>query len=641
MKTRAAGCRRPGGCSRASAPPGSTPAIFSATYASIVVERSGGPLEPVRPRAVVAAPREQLVRELAVGVGGRAGRGSGARRGAAAIIVAFDSSSPTHQPSGCWSSSRRLGARVDRAVERCQLLHDGHARHRLHRIDRTRRRKTAANRALHRRRPAGVGPGARADDVRAGPSRGPRRARCVPGRSAKVAHGSRLTRDHSSSACPSRLGQLLRPSGRRGLGPRISSSSGTPLETTVRYWPSVGGRVPGQRAAVEDPVGRATEQRGERRAQDRAVEEQVDADDRRVLEPGLGSPRSARATPPAAARRRRRRRRCAARRRPAAPVEAGRARRSAPSRPRPRVRAPAASPCIAPSGAGRKDQVARPRGPSSAVCTVKTPSAALASSARRFSAGRMKTSQKRSIACPERRAGGGASPNVSPSCSRVERAAVRQRRAATESRSRERQMTVAEEREPARCRWWRRRPRPRRSPAARAARRAVGAAAADAARGKRGTRVKQPSAMCCPLSGGGDGSPSRSGSVWTAPPSVGRASRSVDLVAGVDELERGGEPCETAADDHALSARNHTFVTTRSHTRVVFRATVHTGGAGPKAPGDSNPRVIESHGVVSHVTGDHRSSPRPTIRSFVSGESRGRSSKTSNPRCSIRSSVAS
>ena len=41
---------------------------------------------------------------------------------------------------------------------------------------------------------------------------------------------------------------------------------------------------------------------------------------------------------------------------------------------------------------------------------------------------------------------------------------------------------------------------------------------------KRSYSVKQPSAMCWPLSGGGGGSPSRSGSVWTAPPSVGRAS---------------------------------------------------------------------------------------------------------------------
>ena len=41
---------------------------------------------------------------------------------------------------------------------------------------------------------------------------------------------------------------------------------------------------------------------------------------------------------------------------------------------------------------------------------------------------------------------------------------------------------------------------------------------------KRRYASKQPSAMCWPLSGGGGGSPARSGNVWTAPPSVGRAS---------------------------------------------------------------------------------------------------------------------
>src|SRR5579864_3570316 len=44
---------------------------------------------------------------------------------------------------------------------------------------------------------------------------------------------------------------------------------------------------------------------------------------------------------------------------------------------------------------------------------------------------------------------------------------------------------------------------------------------------KRRYSVKQPSAMCCPLSGGGSGSPSRAGKVCTAPPSVGRASCTV------------------------------------------------------------------------------------------------------------------
>ena len=41
---------------------------------------------------------------------------------------------------------------------------------------------------------------------------------------------------------------------------------------------------------------------------------------------------------------------------------------------------------------------------------------------------------------------------------------------------------------------------------------------------KRRYSVQQPRATCWPLSGGGGGSPSRSGRVWTAPPRVGRAS---------------------------------------------------------------------------------------------------------------------
>src|SRR5579864_280755 len=44
---------------------------------------------------------------------------------------------------------------------------------------------------------------------------------------------------------------------------------------------------------------------------------------------------------------------------------------------------------------------------------------------------------------------------------------------------------------------------------------------------KRRYSVKQPRAMCWPLSGGGFGSSSRSGSVCTAPPSVGRDSCTV------------------------------------------------------------------------------------------------------------------
>ena len=55
VKTRSSGSRPRGGCIPGSPRPASTPASFSATYASTVVERSARALEPVRPRAVVAA----------------------------------------------------------------------------------------------------------------------------------------------------------------------------------------------------------------------------------------------------------------------------------------------------------------------------------------------------------------------------------------------------------------------------------------------------------------------------------------------------------------------------------------------------------------------------------------------------------
>src|SRR4029079_11485519 len=47
------------------------------------------------------------------------------------------------------------------------------------------------------------------------------------------------------------------------------------------------GMVAGERTAVEEPVCVAPHERTERRAHDRPVEEKVDADDGRVLEPRL------------------------------------------------------------------------------------------------------------------------------------------------------------------------------------------------------------------------------------------------------------------------------------------------------------------------------------------------------------------
>ena len=136
-----------------------------------------------------------------------------------AIIVAFDSSSPTHQPLGCWSSSRRLRARVDRPVEAvssCTTVMPATA---CMRIDPTRRRKTAANRALHRRRPAGVGPGARRGRRSGCPSPARAARAACRGEARRSRSGSRLTRDQRSSAWPSRPVELVRPSARRGLVP--------------------------------------------------------------------------------------------------------------------------------------------------------------------------------------------------------------------------------------------------------------------------------------------------------------------------------------------------------------------------------------------------------------------------------------
>src|SRR5581483_8174770 len=67
--------------------------------------------------------------------------------------------------------------------------------------------------------------------------------RTTPGRRAIVALGSRLTRDHTSSASPSRSVNCWAMRSTRPR-PRTSISSGTPLETTVRYCPPSGAECP-------------------------------------------------------------------------------------------------------------------------------------------------------------------------------------------------------------------------------------------------------------------------------------------------------------------------------------------------------------------------------------------------------------
>src|SRR5581483_8577381 len=107
---------------------------------------------------------------------------------------------------------------------------------------------------------------------------------------------------------------------------------------------------------------------------------------------------------------------------------------------------------------------------------------------------------------------------------------------------------------------------------------------------KRRYSVKQPSAMCCPLSGGGSGSPARSGSVWTAPPSVGRASYSVTSTPASSSSSAAARPASppptTAAFIAGVSA-GHVQVQARireaneSHTRALRSRDEAVAGPGP------------------------------------------------------------
>ena len=112
VNSRPSGCRPRAGCTRARFGPGSTPHMRSATYASIDVERSAGPSNQIDH---VPSSRMRAISSFAI----RRSR-SGVRRPrtwfqkrCCAVIVTFDSSSPTQMPSGRCSSSRR---RVPRSI---------------------------------------------------------------------------------------------------------------------------------------------------------------------------------------------------------------------------------------------------------------------------------------------------------------------------------------------------------------------------------------------------------------------------------------------------------------------------------------------------------------------------------------------
>ena len=146
--------------------PASTPAIFSATYDSMVVERSGGPSHQFDH---VPSSRRRARRSFASlrSVAGSRSPSTCSQKRCSATIVAFDSSSPTHQPWASWSSSSRATpASIVRSSVVCRLQRSS-SHLRVRACQRTGRCYTAAHRSLHRRRPAGLDPGARADDVRA------------------------------------------------------------------------------------------------------------------------------------------------------------------------------------------------------------------------------------------------------------------------------------------------------------------------------------------------------------------------------------------------------------------------------------------------------------------------------------------
>src|SRR5207245_9554224 len=192
-----------------------------------------------RPRAVLAPPGLELVGELAIGL--RVAKAEEVEQEQVLRDHRRVRLQLAHPPAvGMLELEQPPRARLEGAVER------GHGRDSCH------------LKILSRAGASGAAPAARplrtAPSIVAGqpvsvqaPARTtfgcavcvPARAARVPGRPANVAAGSRLTRDQRSFASPSRAvsSAVIRFTRPR---PRISASSGAPLETTVRYWPRSG-----------------------------------------------------------------------------------------------------------------------------------------------------------------------------------------------------------------------------------------------------------------------------------------------------------------------------------------------------------------------------------------------------------------
>ena len=160
------------GCSRARAGRDRRRSIRSATYASIDVERSAGPSNQIAQVPSSRMRADELVRDPRSSSGVRSPRKWFQKR-CCAVIVTFDSSSPTQMPSGRWSSSRRRVPRSIASSRRVELGGGGHA-------VMPRLRRTLARRARPRRgRCAPRSPSSRASPCRSRLRRGRRRAgRC-------------------------------------------------------------------------------------------------------------------------------------------------------------------------------------------------------------------------------------------------------------------------------------------------------------------------------------------------------------------------------------------------------------------------------------------------------------------------------
>src|SRR5512133_632576 len=358
-------------------------------------------LEPDRPRAVVAPAREQLVGDLAVEL-----------RRAQSEDVVPEEVLRRHGHVGL-ELADPVAVRVLELEQPLGRAFDRDVEARLGGYAQAATSARAVVRARAAARPLRIAPSIVAGQPVAvhAPARvtfgrlvsGPGRCCSLPGRTAIVAAGSRLMRDQSNSAAPSRpvSSEAIRSTSSR---PRSSSSSGAPEETTVRYWPRSGGEpVSAPRSKTQCASLPRSAASGE--------PSRIRSNQRWTLTIGESS-NCASGSPS----------RCALSRGGNATTIV-----SASSPPRLSTRElvstaapaassarPAASPCISPSGRAGSSRSESLRSPSRAVRTVKSPASVLASSQRRFSAGRLNTSQKRSIARCDWLRARSASAKVSP-----------------------------------------------------------------------------------------------------------------------------------------------------------------------------------------------------------------------------------